>query len=190
MVSNGRLLVLLSLLTVALAVPSQLAFNDASPSLVDSTSSDVQLLTQVDRELRWTYGNCGRTDDPLSIDEITTDRVPPEAGKPATFWVGGKFAKRIERGAYVNLSVERDLGDAVESRLDLCDEVFARKNWMVCPIEPDTFYFREEFTLPTDFWSSLIIEFDAYNRDGQRLGCAEIWFIYGKERLDDSLGSA
>ncbi|KAL8796391.1 MAG: hypothetical protein Q9195_001298 [Heterodermia aff. obscurata] len=121
-------------------------------------------------------------DNPLSFCQDTTDYSlaikyvdltpnPPSPGKQLTIEAKGNFTKKIEKGAYINLSVKYGLIRIINQRADLCDQL--KNIEEECPVEGDK-TITKNVELPKEIPPGhYTVLADVYTEDKERITCLE-----------------
>ncbi|KAG9229417.1 putative Phosphatidylglycerol/phosphatidylinositol transfer protein [Amylocarpus encephaloides] len=112
------------------------------------------------------------SDDILELDHVNLSPNPPVPGQRLTIEAVGTLSERIEKGAYVDLSVKYGIIKLLSTRADMCDQV---KNVEIeCPIEKGTTTIKKEVDIPKEIPGGTYTVFaDAYTEDERKIVCLE-----------------
>ncbi|KAL9122750.1 MAG: hypothetical protein Q9187_000689 [Circinaria calcarea] len=86
------------------------------------------------------------TDNILAIDYVDLSPNPPSPGKKLTIEASGTFSEKIEKGAYVVLTVKYGLITLVHQMEDLCEQL--QNVDKKCPIGPGSVKITKDVDIP------------------------------------------
>ncbi|CEL58724.1 Phosphatidylglycerol/phosphatidylinositol transfer protein OS=Cryptococcus neoformans var, neoformans serotype D (strain JEC21 / ATCC MYA-565) GN=NPC2 PE=3 SV=1 [Rhizoctonia solani AG-1 IB] len=98
----------------------------------------------------WSYSDCGLPTDAVKVKSIKLSPDPPQIGKDLTITARGVVTRKIEDGAYADVTVKLGLVKLLRKEFDICEE--ARKNNVTvqCPVEPSEYEIVQTVQLPKE----------------------------------------
>ncbi|KAF8688433.1 hypothetical protein RHS03_09445, partial [Rhizoctonia solani] len=98
----------------------------------------------------WSYTDCGLPTDAVQVKSIKLSPDPPQIGKDLTITARGVVTRKIEDGAYADVTVKLGLVKLLHKEFDVCEE--ARKNNVTiqCPVEPGEYEIVQTVQLPKE----------------------------------------
>ncbi|KAI4159920.1 MAG: hypothetical protein L6R39_000296 [Caloplaca ligustica] len=105
----------------------------------------------------------------LTIDNVDLDPNPPEKGKDLLIKARGNFTEKVEKDAYINLSVKYGLITLVNTKADLCEQM--KEVDETCPLNGAK-AFTKTVTLPKEIPpGKYTVMADAYTKDDEGITC-------------------
>lgn len=105
----------------------------------------------------------------LTIDNVDLDPNPPQKGKALTIKAKGNFTVKVEKDAYINLSVKYGVITLINTKADLCDQM--KEVDESCPLEGAK-DFTKDVTLPKEIpRGTYTVLADVYTKDDEQVTC-------------------
>ncbi|QRV84531.1 phosphatidylglycerol/phosphatidylinositol transfer protein [Ceratobasidium sp. AG-Ba] len=98
----------------------------------------------------WRWFDLGRPDDAVQVISINVTPDPPQIGKDLTVRARGLVTRRIEEGAYADVTVKLGLIKILHKQFDICEEARNNNVTVQCPVEPGEYEVVQTVTLPKE----------------------------------------
>ncbi|KAL8761343.1 MAG: hypothetical protein Q9184_002537 [Pyrenodesmia sp. 2 TL-2023] len=109
------------------------------------------------------------TKDILTIDNVDLDPKSPEKGKDLVIKARGNFTAKVEKGAYIDLSVKYGVITLIKTEADLCEQM--KEVDEKCPLEGAK-AFTKKVSLPKQIPpGTYAVLADVYTEDDNRITC-------------------
>jgi len=168
-------------LAIGLIAASIAGFTLASPAI-----NQVTLNNGVHTMEGWDYKNCGLPEDAMNIESITVSPDPPQPGQDLTVNVVGSATRRIEEGAYADVTVKLGLIKLLSKRFDVCEEARSANVSIQCPVEEGKYTVSQTVALPKEIpRAKFVVQVRGYTADDDDMACLDLTvdFMKGFPRL-------
>ncbi|KAG5648059.1 hypothetical protein DXG03_007094 [Asterophora parasitica] len=136
---------------VRISLFALLALSSATLGLATPVEHQVSLGDDTVRVAdKWSYKDCGNPTDAIQIQSIKVTPDPPQPGKDLTVDVVGKAVRRIEDGAYADVTVKLGLVRLLHKQFDVCEEARNANASIQCPIEEGSYSVSQTVALPKE----------------------------------------
>ncbi|CAE6479685.1 unnamed protein product [Rhizoctonia solani] len=98
----------------------------------------------------WSYSDCGLPTDAVQVKSIKLSPDPPQIGKDLTITARGVVTRRIEDGAYADVTVKLGLVKLLHKQFDVCEEARNNNVTVQCPVEPGEYEVVQTVQLPRE----------------------------------------
>ncbi|KAG8743090.1 Phosphatidylglycerol/phosphatidylinositol transfer protein [Ceratobasidium sp. 414] len=98
----------------------------------------------------WTWIDNGQPTDAVQVYSIEVSPDPPQIGKDLTVKARGRATRRIEEGAYADVTVKLGLVKLLHKQFDVCEEARNNNITVQCPVEPGEYEVVHTVTLPKE----------------------------------------
>ncbi|KAJ6586448.1 ML domain-containing protein [Mycena vulgaris] len=123
----------------------------------------------------WSYIDCGLPTDALQLTSLTLSPDPPAAGKELTITATGRALRRIEDGAYADVTVKLGLIRLLKRQFDVCDEARKANASVACPVEEGASLVVHT-ALPKEILpAALNVAFRGYTVDDEDMLCLDLF---------------
>ncbi|KAG8790361.1 Phosphatidylglycerol/phosphatidylinositol transfer protein [Ceratobasidium sp. 428] len=98
----------------------------------------------------WRWIDNGLPTDAVQVKSIKLSPDPPQIGKDLTITARGVVTRRIEDGAYADVTVKLGLIKLLHKQFDICEEARNNNVTVQCPVEPDEYEVIQTVNLPKE----------------------------------------
>ncbi|CAE6454039.1 unnamed protein product [Rhizoctonia solani] len=98
----------------------------------------------------WSYTDCGLPTDAVQVQSIKLSPDPPQIGKDLTITARGVVTRKIEDGAYADVTVKLGLVKLLHKQFDICEEARNNNVTVQCPVEPGEYEVVQTVQLPRE----------------------------------------
>ncbi|KAG9085814.1 Phosphatidylglycerol/phosphatidylinositol transfer protein [Ceratobasidium sp. UAMH 11750] len=98
----------------------------------------------------WRWIDNGLPSDAVQVLSIQVWPDPPQIGKDLTVTARGLVTRRIEEGAYADVTVKLGLIKLLHKQFDICEEARNNNVTVQCPVEPGEYEVVHTVTLPKE----------------------------------------
>ncbi|ESK89312.1 vacuole protein [Moniliophthora roreri MCA 2997] len=98
----------------------------------------------------WDYVDCGLPSDAIQVKSIKVSPDPPQPGKELSVTVKAEAIKRIDEGAYADVTVKLGLIKLLSKQFDVCEEARNANTTVQCPVEEGTYEVTQKVDLPKE----------------------------------------
>ncbi|KAG9120753.1 Phosphatidylglycerol/phosphatidylinositol transfer protein [Ceratobasidium sp. 392] len=98
----------------------------------------------------WRWTDNGLPSDAVQVISIEVSPDPPQIGKDLTVKARGLVNRRIEEGAYADVTVKLGLIKLMHKQFDICEEARNNNVTVQCPVEPGEYEVVQTVTLPKE----------------------------------------
>ncbi|KAJ1300935.1 hypothetical protein OPQ81_003361 [Rhizoctonia solani] len=98
----------------------------------------------------WSYTDCGLPTDAVQVKSIKLSPDPPQIGKDLTITARGVVTRKVEDGAYADVTVKLGLVKLLHKEFDICEEARNNNVTVQCPVEPGEYEVVQTVELPKE----------------------------------------
>ncbi|KAJ7189448.1 ML domain-containing protein [Mycena pura] len=123
----------------------------------------------------WDYSDCGSYEYAIVLKTLSVSPDPPVRGQDLTITATGTARRKIEEGAYADVTVKLGLIKLIQKQFDVCEEARNANASVQCPIEEGEYEVTQTVTLPREIPpAKFTVNVRGYTVDDDDMLCVDL----------------